>query len=81
MDRDQPQWDDGVEVEGKYANCFRVGRNELEVMLDFGQCTTPGTKVRTHTRIVTNPVYARNLLEALRRSVEENGDIPQPSEN
>lgn len=76
---------DGDELEGRYANYFKVGHNPLEFVLDFGQFYLENEKVRLHTRIVTNPVYARALLEVLQASVEcfekSFGAIPKETED
>lgn len=57
--------------EGKYANYFEVGHNAFEFVLDFGQSYVDGKNVHFHSRIVTSPIYAKALLETLRRSVEQ----------
>jgi Protein of unknown function (DUF3467) len=58
------------EVEGRYANYFKVGYNAFEFLLDFGQFYTEGQAARFHTRIITNPIYAKSLLGVLRQSLE-----------
>ena len=60
----------GDELEGRYANYFKVGHNPLEFVLDFGQFYVDSEKVKLHTRIVTNPVYARALFEVLQASLD-----------
>ena len=78
-------WQDGDEPEGRYANYFKVGHNPLEFVLDFGQFYLDDEKVKLHTRIVTNPVYARALLEIIQSSVEcyeeSFGVIPKETED
>jgi hypothetical protein len=59
------------EVEGKYANYFQVGFNAFEFLLDFGQLYSDGKQESYHTRIVTGPSYARELLKVLSRSMEQ----------
>jgi hypothetical protein len=51
-----------------YANDFEVGHTAFEFVIEFGDnyATTPRT---CHTRIVTHPVYALELLEVLERAV------------
>jgi Protein of unknown function (DUF3467) len=51
-----------------YANYFEVGHTAFEFVIEFGD--TYVTKPRTcHTRIVTSPVYALELLDVLKRAV------------
>ena len=58
------------ELEGRYANYFEVGFNAYEFLIDFGQQYPPSSQT-IHTRIVTSPSLARNLLEVLARSLRE----------
>ena len=58
-------------IEGKYANYFQVGYNAFEFLLDFGQLYSDGKQERYHTRIVTSPSYARELLKVLGESIEQ----------
>jgi hypothetical protein len=60
-------------LQARYANYFQVGRNDFEVLIDFGQAYE-GEPPQIHTRIVTSPAYAAELVELLRRSVETPGD-------
>jgi len=58
-------------IEGKYANYFKVGHNAFEFILDFGQLFAETSQEKVHTRIITSPTYARELLEVLRDSVQK----------
>jgi hypothetical protein len=58
-------------IEGKYANYFQIGHNAFEFLLDFGQMYSDGTPERFHTRIVTSPSYAKELLKVLSDSIEQ----------
>jgi len=58
-------------IEGKYANYFQIGHNAFEFLLDFGQLYADGKRERIHTRIVTSPSYAKELLKVLGESVEQ----------
>ena len=66
---------------GKYANYFQVGQNELEFIIDFGQSFSDGREEHFHTRIVTSPRYAKELLRILRDSIDGHearfGEIPE----
>lgn len=61
----------GESPHGQYANHFEVGHNAVEFVLDFGQvyADCPGTRI--HTRIITSPTYAHDLLELLQKSIDE----------
>ncbi len=71
-------------LEGHYANYFKVGHNALEFILDFGQFYNGTDTAHVHTRIITNPSYAKALLETLREAIAEYedtfGDIPKGNE-
>lgn len=58
------------ELEGRYANFFKVGHNAFEFLLDFGQSYPESESPQFHTRIVTSPIYAKALMETLRESIE-----------
>jgi len=60
--------------EGRYANHLEVGCNEEEVVMDFGQVFDDEAPL-THTRIVTQPVFARQMMRILRESL---ADDPEP---
>lgn len=61
---------DGKNIEGRYANYFKVGHNAFEFVLDFGQYYPEIEKEELYTRIITNPCYAKSLYETLRESIE-----------
>lgn len=56
--------------EARYANCFRVGYTEFEIMIDFAQCGE-SDDAPPHSRIIVLPVYADQLALLLTRSLEE----------
>jgi hypothetical protein len=58
-------------IEGRYANYFEIGHNAFEFLLDFGQKYSDGLQERIHTRIVTGPSYAKELLRVLEKSIEQ----------
>lgn len=57
-------------LEGKYANYFEVGYNAFEVLIDFGQLYN-GSNKQVHTRVVTNPRYAKELLRLLVETIKQ----------
>ena len=59
-----------VKLEGKYANYFNVGHNAFEFVLDFGQFYPENEGAELYTRIITNPCYAKELLQTLQESIE-----------
>jgi hypothetical protein len=54
---------------GRYANFFQVGHTAFEFVIDFGQSYQGGTAEQLHTRIITSPAYAAELLRLLDASV------------
>jgi hypothetical protein len=67
---------DDRELEGRYANVFRIGHNAYEVVLDFGQSYVPEVE-HMHTRIITSPSSARGLSELLQDSLSEHDGTTQ----
>ncbi|BBO16602.1 conserved hypothetical protein [Candidatus Brocadia pituitae] len=71
----------GEELEGRYANAFKVGQNAFEFVIDFGQAYVEGKREIFHTRIVSSPFYANLLLKTLQESIERYekvfGSIPE----
>ena len=62
--------DDNGCLEGRYANFFKVGHNAYEFVIDFGQSYEDNSDRETiHSRIVTSPAYANNLLSILSQAV------------
>ena len=72
--------DESLLLEGKYANFFKVGYNAYEFILEFGQLYQSENSPRIHSRIITPPAYARELLETLAAAIRrhEQGDTGQP---
>ena len=58
-------------TEGRYANCFKVGHNAFEFLIDFSQSYPESEEVKLHTRIITGPAYAKALLETLGESIRQ----------
>jgi hypothetical protein len=58
------------QFEGHYANYFKVGYNAFEFVIDFGQCYNEHEEAKLHTRIITNSIYAKTLLETLWESIK-----------
>lgn len=56
-------------TEARYANSFRVGYNAYEILIEFGQAYEDESNTRMHTRIVTSPNYAKELLKTLMASI------------
>ena len=57
--------------EGKYANCFKVGHNAFEFLIDFGQYNSEAGEVDLISRIYTGPAYAKALLRVIQQSVRQ----------
>jgi hypothetical protein len=56
---------------GHYANYCKVGHNAFEFVLDFGQYYPDNGEAQFHTRIISNPVYTKALLQTLGESIEQ----------
>jgi hypothetical protein len=54
---------------GRYANVFRVGFNAFEMVVEFGEQFADGEQAQMHTRVITNPVFARGLAESLNEAL------------
>lgn len=84
MNRGDDSSPDASELEGRYANYFKVGHNAYEFVLDFGQFYPESQDATFHTRIITLPVYAKALLALLHESIVQYeqtfGAIPQYDE-
>ncbi len=64
-------YNDREELEGRYANYFKVGYNAFEFILDFGQLYSENKDIKFFTRIITNPISAKNLIEVLQESIAQ----------
>ena len=69
MDREKKLSQDAVQLEGRYANYFKVGYNAFEFVIDFSQLYTENREPKFHTRIITSPAYAKKLLKLLVESI------------
>lgn len=56
--------------EGIYANTFKVGFNEYEVVLDFGQYFEEKGEEKFHTRIISNAEYMKQFHALLGRAIK-----------
>ena len=62
---------DEGQLEGRYANYFKVGQNAFEFLIDFGQFYPNGGNEYFHTRIISSPYYAKILLKILKESIDQ----------
>jgi hypothetical protein len=70
MDHEEDSSITDEELEGQYANHYRVGYNAFEFLIEFGQLYEGESKARFHTRIISNPIYIKELFKILRESIE-----------
>jgi hypothetical protein len=61
----------GEILEGRYANYFEIGHNAFEFLLDFGQLYFEDPDGCMHTRIITNPIFARRLSYSLNQALAQ----------
>ena len=84
MNYERGDFQDEEQIEGRYANYFKVGQNAFEVLIDFGQFYPNGGNEYFHTRIVSSPYYANVLLKILQESIDQYkqtfGPIPEKDE-
>ena len=58
---------DAGKAEGRYANYLKVGHNAFEFVLDFSQLSPESEEAELYTMAITNPKYAKALLETLKK--------------
>ncbi len=71
MDSDSEVFWKSENLEGKYANYFKVGHNAVEFVIDFGQFYSENDQAELYSRIITNPTCARELLITLQRAITQ----------
>ena len=71
MDPDVNSSWNGDKPEGKYANFFKVGHNAVEFVIDFGQFYPGNDQAELYSRIITNPIYAKELLVTLQEAIKQ----------
>ncbi len=59
------------QLEGRYANFFKVGHNAYEVIVDFGQYYPENEDAVIYDRIIMGPGYAKAFLNTLKESLEQ----------
>jgi hypothetical protein len=57
-------------IEGKYANYFKIGHNAFDFVFDFGQNFSDNEEAELYSRIITNPFYALELSETLKKAID-----------
>ena len=60
--------DDSV-ANGVYVNFANIIHNPAEFVLDFGRVVPGRTDVRVLSRVLTSPIHAKQLLNALTQNV------------
>jgi hypothetical protein len=60
-----------VPSKGLYANYFEVGHTAFEFVIDFGQRYEGQDAAPCHTRIVTSPLYADELVRTLTNALAQ----------
>ena len=56
---------------GQYSNHFRVGSNAVEFVVEFGQFYQDYIEPCYHTRIITSPRYAKELVDILTEAISD----------
>ena len=57
--------------QGTYVNFANIFHNPTEFILDFGRVVPGKPEVRVHSRIITTPFHAEQLLETLRQNIAQ----------
>ena len=71
MNHGSPKWEGAGTIEARYANCFKIGHNAFEFVIDCGQMTDETDDLRLSARIVTNPRSAEALYLVLKQTLDE----------
>lgn len=69
MSTERPE-DNSPAREGKYTNCFQIGHNAFEFLLEFGQ-SYADQKELMHTLLVTSPAFAAQLSQLLIQALSQ----------
>jgi hypothetical protein len=56
-------------IEGRYANCFQVGFNDVEFIFEFGQESEQQASI--HTRVIVSPVNVPPFLRLATQAWKE----------
>jgi Protein of unknown function (DUF3467) len=62
---------DPAAVEERYANYFKIGHNLFNFILEFAHLYSDPPVEKVHTRIVTSPGYAKELLAVLTQAIAD----------
>ncbi len=60
---------DETVANGVYVNFANIIHNPAEFVIDFGRVVPGRPDVRIHSRVLTSPVHAKQLLNALAQNV------------
>jgi hypothetical protein len=58
-------------LRGHYANCFQVGHNAFEFLIDFGQLSADAQRSSFHSRVIVTPASAKMLTQLLEQSIKQ----------
>ena len=76
MNEETKKIGDIQDLEGRYADAFRIGHSAYKFVLDFGQLGSKSEGTKFHTRVIMGPDVAKNLIEVLEQSlVEHEGEF------
>ena len=71
MEPDHKSSERRLVLKGRYANYFAIGHNTNEFIFDFGQSFSENDQAELFTRIITHPVYAKELFNILKDSLDQ----------
>ncbi len=74
MNEETKEIGDIQDLEGRYADAFKVGQSAYKFVLEFGQYNPEKAATHFHTRMILGPDDARRVLEILIQSMRDYED-------
>ena len=71
MNEETREIGDIQDLEGRYADVFRIGHSAFKFVLEFGQVALGQEATQFHTRVIMAPDNARDFVEMLGQSIRQ----------
>ncbi len=71
MNKGNKEKGDIQDLEGRYADTFRIGHSAYKFVLEFGQVSPESEKIHFYTRVIMGPNNAKAFFETLDQSLRE----------
>ncbi len=62
---------DDATAQGEYANLALISHSETEMILDFIFIQPQAAKAKVRSRIITSPLHAKKVLQALEDNIKK----------